>query len=165
MAQVNFLIDDDARMISGINGNGTSAITAGDILYNSSPTTSPFGTTAPSGTNYYDEIEVEPIKFATAVGDNAEGCVICGIALHDAAAGSQVTFATRGLFLSPVIDTTGALPGGWPVRAAEGTTTAGIAKCGTTTGFTAQEGRYPIGRSMTGANVDGKYCLWLLNIR
>lgn len=164
MAQVNFLFDDDGCAISGINGNTTSAITAGDILYASSPSTSPFGTTVPSGVDY-DEIEVEPIKFATALGDNAEGARVVGIALHDAAAGSQVTFATRGLFLSPVIDTTGCIVAGWPVRAAEGETTPGVTNCGTTTGPTAQEIRYMIGRALTGANADGDYILWLLNIR
>ena len=132
MAQVNFQFDDDGRAVSGINGNGTSAITAGDLLYASGPTTSPFGTTVPSGVDY-DEIEVEPIKFATATLDTQGGRIL-GVALHDAAAGSQVTFATEGLFLSPIIQTTGYVQAGMPVRAVEGQTTSGITNCGTTTG-------------------------------
>lgn len=159
MAQENFLFDDDGRVVTGINGNGTSAITAGDLLYASPPSTSPFGTTVPSGVDY-DEIEVEPIKFATAVGDDAEGCRIVGVALHDAAAGSQISFATEGLFLSPVIDTTGYVQAGKIVRAAEGTTTAGVTNCGTTTGPTAQEIRYKCGYALTSANTDGDYILW-----
>ena len=156
MAQKNFLFDDDGRMVSGINGNGTSAITAGDILYASPPSTSPFGTTVPSGVDY-DEIEVEPIKFATAV---AQGKFIVGVAMHDAAAGSQVTFATEGLWLSPVIDTTGYVQAGRFVRASEGTTTAGITNCGSTTGPTPQEHRYKIGYAITSANTDADYIMW-----
>ena len=163
MAQENFLFDDDARVISGINGNGTSAITAGDILYASAPSTSPFGTTVPSGVDY-DEIEVEPIKFATATLDTQGGRIV-GVAMHDAAAGSQVSFATRGLYLSPVIDSTGCIQAGMPVRAAEGTTTAGVTNCGTTTGPAGSEGVLWIGRALTGANTDGDYVLWLLNVR
>jgi len=162
MAQQNYLFSDNADVISGLNGNGTSAITAGDLLYNSSPSTSPFGTTVPSGVDY-DEVEVEPIKFATANADEQGGRIV-GIALHDAAAGSQITFCTRGLFLSPVIDTTGAIYGGQPVRAAEGTTTAGVTNCGTTTGPTATERLLQVGRALTGARADGNYVLWLLNI-
>lgn len=159
MAQVNFLFDDDGRVVSGINGNGTSAITAGDILYASPPSTSPFGTTVPAGVDW-DEVEVEPVKFSTVVGDNKDGTRIVGVALHDAAAGSQISFATEGLFLSPVIDTTGFVEAGFPVRAAEGQTTSGITKCGTTTGPTVQEFRYKIGYALTSAETDGDYILW-----
>lgn len=163
MAQVNFLFDDDGRVVSGINGNTTSVITAGDLLYASPPSTSPFGTTVPSGVDY-DEVEVEPVKFATAL---VQGLKIVGVAMHDAAAGSQVSFATEGLFLSPVIDTTGHVQAGRFVRAAEGTTTAGITNAGTTTwGTTAQYAEAEqsvinkIGYTLTAANVDGDYVLW-----
>lgn len=159
MAQTNFLFDDDGRVVSGINGNGTSAITAGDILYASPPSTSPFGTTVPSGVDY-DEIEVEPVKFATVEGDNAEGNSCVGIALHDAAAGSQISFLTEGLFLSPVIDTVGWIRAGNPVRASQGETTVGVERCGTTTGMTIQEARTKIGYALTSANVTGHYILW-----
>lgn len=159
MAQVNFLFEDDGRSVIGINGNGTSVIEAGDLLYASPPSTSPWGTTVPSGVNY-DDVNVEPIKFATASGDNAEGARILGVALHDAAAGSQVTFLTEGLFLSPVIDSTGYVQAGFMVRAAEGTSTAGVAKCGTTTGPSAQEIRYKCGIALTSANATGDYILW-----
>ena len=163
MAQVNFLFDDDGRMVSGVNGNATSAITAGDLLYASPPSTSPFGTTVP-GTVDPVEVEVEPIKFATATGANAQGIRIVGVAMHDAVKSTTtlepVTFATEGLFLSKVIDTTGYVQAGKFVRAAEGQTTSGITNCGTTTGPTAQEIRYKIGYALTSANVDGHYILW-----
>ncbi len=163
MAQVTFMRDDDARTFSAKNGNGTSVITAGDILYASGPSTSPFGTTVPSGVDW-DDIEVEPIKFATAVLDTQGGRVV-GVALHDAAASSQITVATRGIFLSPVLDTTGYIQPGMPVRAAEGTTTAGVTNCGTTTGPTAKESTFWIGRALCGAQADGEYVAWLLNIK
>src|SRR3990167_11525561 len=156
MAQDNFIFDDDGRFVTGINGNTTSAITAGDILYASPPSTSPFGTTTPSG-SVWDEIEVEPVKFATAT---SQGKFIVGVAMHDAAAGSQITFATEGLFFSPVIDTTGYVQAGHTLRAAEGTTTAGVTNNATTTGPTAQEVRYKIGYALTSANTDGHYILW-----
>lgn len=159
MAQENFLFDDDGRVVSGINGNGTSAITAGDILYASPPSTSPFGTTVPSGVDY-DEIEVESIKFATATGNDAQGNSVVGVAMHDAAAGSQISFATEGLFLSPVIDTTGYVRAGNYVRAAEGESTAGIVRCGTTTGATVAEFRGKIGYALTSAETTGDYVLW-----
>jgi len=167
MAQGNFIFDDAGIAISGVNGNTTSAITAGDILYASGPSTSPFGTTVPAGVGPED-IEVEPIKFATAITDTLGGRIV-GVAEIDAAIStttkSRVSFITRGLILSPVIDTTGYIQPGMPVRAAEGETTPGITNCGTTTGPTAKEGLTWIGRALTGANTSGDYCLWLLNIR
>ena len=33
MAQQNFMFDDEGDIVSGVNGNATSAITAGDLLY------------------------------------------------------------------------------------------------------------------------------------
>jgi len=163
MAQQNFLFDDDGRVVSGVNGNTTSAITAGDILYASPPSTSPFGTTSPANVDP-QEVEVEPIKFATAVGADAQGIRVVGVAMHDAAKSTTtlepVTFATEGLFLSKIIDTTAYVRAGKWVRAAEGTTTAGITNLGTTTGPTAQEVRYKIGYALTSANVDGHYILW-----
>jgi predicted RecA/RadA family phage recombinase len=157
MAQVqkNLLIDDIGRSFPAINGNTTSAITAGDLLYASPPSTSPFGTTVPSGVDY-DEVEVEPVKFATAV---TQGKFLVGVAAHDAAAGSQVTVLTEGLFVSPVIDTTAYVrAGGW-VRAAEGTTTAGITNAGTTT-KAAADVELKCGYALTSANTDGHYVLW-----
>ena len=159
MAQVNFLFEDDGRVITGINGNTTSAITAGDLLYASPPSTSPFGTTVPSGVDY-DEIEVEPVKFATAAGKSGQGTRIVGVAMHDAAAGSQVSFATEGLFLSPIIATTMNVIAGELVRPAEGTTTAGIAACGTTTGPLSGEIKTKCGYALTSANASGDYVLW-----
>ena len=100
MAQVNFLFDDEARVISAANGNTTSAITAGDLLYASPPSTSPFGTTVPGGVDY-DEVEVESIKHATAILDTQGGRII-GVALHDAPKStttlSRVAVAMEGLF-------------------------------------------------------------------
>ena len=164
MAQENLLFDDDGRTVIGVNGNGTSAITAGDILFASGPTTSPFGTTAPSGVDY-DHIEVEPLKYTASAAVDTVGGRVVGIALHDAAAGSQVTFATRGLFLSPVIDTTCPIAPGFPIKGDDSSTTAGVSACGTTTGPTAKEGLTWIGRALTGVNASGDYILWLLNIR
>ena len=149
MAQVNFLFSDDGLVVSGANGNTTSAITAGDILYASSPSTSPFGTTVPGGVDY-DEVEVEPIKFATAVQDISGGRIV-GVALHDAPKStttlSRIAFLTEGLFLSPV-------------GAFEGTTTAGVTNVGTTTGPTAVEQKFKCGIALTAANVSGHYILW-----
>lgn len=154
MAQVNFL-HDDGFILPAINGNTTSAITAGDLVYASGPSTSPFGTTVPNGVDY-DEIEVEPVKFATAA---TQGKFIVGVAMHDAAAGSQVSVATEGIFLSPVIDTTGYVRAGEWVRAAEGTTTAGITNSGTTTKVIA-DAVVKIGYTLCAANVDADYVLW-----
>ena len=167
MAQKNFLLQDGGGMVMGINGNATSAITAGDILYASPASASPFGTTVPNG-EIYDEIEVEPVKFATAL---TQGRFIVGVALHDAAAGSQVSFATEGLWFSPVIDTTGYVQAGALLRAAEGTTYPGVTNVCTTaltldssTGVGATEVNYAvqmkIGYALTSAETDGDYIIW-----
>ena len=160
MAQKNFLFDDDGRVVGGINGNGTSAITAGDILYATPPSTSPWGTTVPAGVNY-DDIHVEPVKFATAT---VEGKFVVGVAMHDAAAGSQVSFATEGLFLSPIIDTTGYVHSGCLLRAAEGATYPGVTNCGTTCMASGSEMttavQTKIGFALSSANTDGDYILW-----
>ncbi len=121
MAQVNFLFSDDNDTFVAVNGNGTSAITAGDILYASGSTAAKLGTTVPSGLNYND-IEVEPIKFATAT---TQGHSVVGVAEEDAAAGSQVTVRTRGMWFSPIDATTCPLRAGNAIRANEGTTSAG----------------------------------------
>lgn len=162
MAQVNFLFDDDGVVISAANGNTTSAITAGDILVAESPTTSPFGTTVPGGVDY-DEIEVNPVKFLTAA-SKTQGGRILGIALADSPLStttlSRVPVAMEGLFLSPVIDTTGSVAAGMELRAAEGQTTSGVTNTGTTTGPTSKERQLKIGIALTGANTDGHYILW-----
>ncbi len=167
MAQQNFMFDDDGRIVSGVNGNTTSAITAGDLLYASAPSTSPFGTTVPANVEP-SEVEVEPVKFATAT---VQGRKLVGIAMHDAVTSTTtlepVSFATEGLFLSKVGDTTGAIQPGRFVRAYDGTTTAGVTNAGTTSwGTTAQYSEAEqsvinkIGFALTGANVDGDYVLW-----
>src|SRR3990167_8798566 len=133
MAQQNFLFDDDGRIVSGVNGNTTSAITAGDILYASGSSTSPWGTTVPGGVDP-QEVEVEPVKFATAV---AQGKFVVGVAMQDAIASTTtlepVSFATEGLFLSKVGDTTAYVRAGAHLRPYEGTTTAGVTNSHTTT--------------------------------
>ena len=87
-----------------------------------------------------------------------------GVALHDSPAStttlSRVAFATEGLFLSPVGDTTGFIAAGQEIRAFEGTTTAGVTNCGTTTGPTAKERQLKCGIALTAANTDGHYILW-----
>ena len=164
MAQQNFLFDDDGRIVSGVNGNTTSAITAGDLLYASSPSTSPFGTTVPANVNPV-EIEVEPVKFATATN---QGKFVVGVAMHDAVKSTTtlepVSFATEGLFLSKIGDTTAYVRAGKRLRPYEGTTTAGVTNVDTTTlGSTAEATsaiQLKCGYALTSANVDGHYILW-----
>ena len=149
---------ETGRTMTGVNGNTTSAITAGDILYASGSTAVKFGTTAPG--NYgYDDIEVEPVKFATAA---AQGASVIGIAMEDAAAGSQVMFYTEGVFFSPIINTTCPLRAGAPVGCAEGTTTPGVIRCGTTT-RTAADLKLHLGVALTGGATSGDYILWKFN--
>ena len=158
MAQVNLIWQETGRTMIGVNGNGTTAITAGDILYASGSTVAAFGTTAP-GAYDYDDIEVEPVKFATAI---AQGASVVGIAMEDAAAGSQVTFYTEGVFFSPIIATTCPLRAGAPVRAAQGETTPGVVRSGTTT-RTVADLKLHLGVALTGSAVSGDYILWKFN--
>lgn len=159
MAQKNFLLADSGDTFTAVNGNATSAITAGDILYASGSTAVKLGTTIPSGLDYND-IEVEPVKFATAT---VQGGSVVGIAEEDAAAGSQVTVRTRGLFFSPTIATTCPLRAGAPVRAAEGTTTAGVVRAGTTTRINTEGWKCACGVALTGSATSGKYIVWMAN--
>ena len=156
MAQVNFMLSDKGDTFTAVNGNGTSAITAGDILYASGSTAVALGTTVPSGLGY-DDIEVEPIKFATAT---TQGHSVVGIAEEDAAAGSQVTVRTRGLFFSPIEATTCPLRAGNAVRASDGTTSAGVARAGTTT-RAADAMSLSFGVALTGSAVDNDYIVWM----
>lgn len=156
MAQVNFLFSDDTDTFVAVNGNGTSAITAGDILYASGSTAAKLGTTVPSGLGY-DDIEVEPIKFATAT---TQGHSVVGVAEEDAAAGSQVTVRTRGMWFSPIDATTCPLRAGNAVRANEGTTSAGVQRSGTTT-RAADDNSLSFGVALTGSAVDDDYILWM----
>ena len=166
MPQVTFMFDDDGRIVSGVNSNTTSAITAGDILYASPPSTSPFGTTVPGAVDPIRVI-VEPIKFATAA---TLGKDIVGIAMHDAAKSTTtlepISFATEGLFLSKVVDTTAFVRAGRRLRPSQGNTTAGVTNSETTTlpdNSATEQTRstmLKIGYALTSANTDGHYILW-----
>ena len=158
MAQKNFVFKLTGRTMGGVNGNTTSAITAGDLLYASGSTAVKFGTTVP-GAYGWDDIEVEPVKFATAT---VQGASVIGVAMEDAAAGSQISFWTEGVFFSPIIATTCPLRAGAPVRAAEGTTTPGVVRCGTTTRAFADL-KLHLGVALTGGAVSADYILWKFN--
>jgi len=158
MAQVNFLLSDAGDTMTGVNGNTTTAITAGDILYASGSTAVKLGTTVPGGLDYND-IEVESVKFATAT---TQGASAVGIAEEDAAAGSQIVFRGKGVYFSPVIATTCPLRAGAPVRAAEGETTSGVQRSGTTTRSVADI-KLTCGVALTGSAVDSDYIVWMAN--
>lgn len=159
MAQVNFMLSDEGDTFTAVNGNTTSAITAGDILYASGSTAAKLGTTVPSGYGYND-IEVEPVKFATAT---VQGQSVVGIAETDAAAGSQVTIRTRGLYFSPIEATTCPLRAGCPVRASDGTTSAGVQRAGTTTRVITEGMGAACGVALSGSAVDNDYIIWMAN--
>lgn len=158
MAQVNFMLSDEGDTFTAKNEHGTTAITAGDIVYATGATSAALGTTVPSGLGW-DDIEVRSVKLGTA----AEGDLSVGIAEEDAAAGSQLTVRTRGLFFSPILNTTCPLVAGAPVRPVYEETTAGVQRAGTTTRVLGEGKDEACGVALTGSAVSGNYIVWMAN--
>ena len=160
MAQQNFLVDDEPRHV--LTAKAGTAITAGQLLYASGATAEPFGTTV-SGGYSWDYIEVKNVHEGTAT----QGQYFCGMALHDAANGSQVAVVTEGLVLSPAEGGTN-ITAGMFVRPAYNETTAGVAKwaeTGTTTKADNEKALGQIaGRALTGAETEGHYVLWKMRV-
>ena len=160
MAQQNFLVTDDGRTITA---KAETVITAGDLVYASRGTTATFGSTVSEtilrGGYEWDDIHVTDVKSGTA----AEGDRCVGVALIDAANGSQITFATEGVFLAKLEGAT-TLNSGALVRPGYNTTTAGVAPVAAgSTAFIAANSAI-VGRSLTGSATQGDYLLFKLRI-
>jgi len=164
MTQAEFLISDEGRTFTAVNDSATTAIRAGDIVFAAQGSTSQFGSTvAEAYTDYaYSDITV---KASRLVGTTTLGKRVVGVALTDASAGSQVTIAMEGIWLSPVDSTATVITSGHPVKAADATT-AGVDPLpqdyGTTS--TGMGAFYKCGRSLVGANTSKDYLLWKLTL-
>ena len=158
MAQQNFIWLDGEDMT--ISAKASTAIVAGDIVYAAGGTGEPFGTTVPSGVDYTD---IPVLK--VAAGTATQGALTIGVALGDAASGSQVTIATEGIFLSPAEGGTNVTAGDL-LRPAYNETTAGVAIIAQTSTAikTYKAHAQIIGRAITGAATEGHYVMWKLRV-
>ena len=152
MAQSGFTFSDEGRNITVLNDSGTTAITAGDIVY-SAANDDVLGGTAAAARNAYSagDIKVKSILCADTGYQTA-----VGVALEDIPADGYGAVALEGLFLHAVGENVEA---GNAVQGLEGNgTTVVIAnKVQVADSFD-----HKIGKALTGGSADGKFIVWKL---
>jgi len=163
MAQSGFQLSDEGRTITVLNDSGTTAITAGDVVYSAVNNDVLTGTAA-SARNAYagGDIKVKSVLCATTGYKQP-----IGVALEDIPVDGYGAAAMEGIFIHAAKSDTEA---GDPIRASpDGTTAANYVVTlteGTTTVAKADidQGRYKIGRALTGGSAEGKYIIWKLTL-
>lgn len=152
MALSGFKLSDEGRTITILNDSGTTAITAGDIVY-SATNDDVLGGTAAAVRNAYAAGDIKGKSILCA--DTGYQTVI-GVALEDIPADGYGAIAMEGVFMHAVGENVEA---GNPVQGLEGdgTTTVIANKVQIADGFD-----HKIGQALTGGSTDGKYVIWKL---
>ena len=154
MAQTGFMLSDEGRTITILNDSGTTAITAGDIVYSIANDDVLTGTAASA-------------RAAYAGGDIKGKSILCldggyattlGVAIEDIPVDGYGAIAMEGIFINPVAENVEA---GNVVQGMEGNgTTAVLAnKVQVADSFD-----HKIGKALTGGSADGKYIIWKLSL-
>jgi len=158
MANTGLMLSDDGKVFTAKNDSGTTAISAGDLLY-AVTNNDVFGVTVSRANYAWDDILVKRIEnlstgykmfVGVALGD-------AGTALSNA---SRVSVAMEGLFLHQVQANIEA--GSAVQAAASGNKLNVLAVAGTTT--VNENARNKIGRAITGGSADTKLILWKLGL-
>ena len=159
MAQLGFILSDEGRSITVLNDSGTTAITAGDLLY-SIANDDVLGATAAAAPNSYaaGDIKVKATSFS------ASGYATpIGVAAEDIAIDGYGTALLEGIFMHKVSENVEA---GNPVQFAETTAQAELQlmDIGTATQALTDLSGVKMGRALTGGSADGKYIVWKLTL-
>jgi predicted RecA/RadA family phage recombinase len=154
MAQTGFMLSDEGRTITVTNDSGTTAITAGDIVYSAANDDVMTGTAASARAAFTGA----DIKGMSILCSDAGYATPIGVALEDIPADGVGAVALEGIFLNPAAENVEA---GNPVQGMEGDgTTAVIAnKVQVADSFD-----HKLGRALTGGTADGKYIVWKLTL-
>jgi len=162
MAQTAFQFMDEGKTLSITNDSGTTAITAGDILYSAANDDVLTGTAA----NVRAAYAVGDIK-ALRIADSATGFQQpIGVAVTDIPADGVGMMALEGLWMTPVSVNTEAGDALMGAASANKVRVVTAATAGSTTAnaTSIDEQRYKVGRAFTGGSADGKYIMWKLVI-
>lgn len=161
MAQVGLYLSDEGRTITVLNDSGTTAITAGDLVYSTSGN-DVFGATSSSVMGNYSgaaDVKVKSMHWSATGYQKAYA-----VAVEDIPADGVGSIAMEGLFFHPAQE---AIATGAPIQGYEGTAQKLMAlDAGTTTYVAAALNSAPrdkIGFTLTGASADTKYVLWKLS--
>lgn len=167
MAQTGFTLSDEGRTITVLNDSGTTAITAGDLVY-SAVNNDVLTATAASARNAYGAGDIKVIGMA----NSATGYkTVLGVALEDIPADGYGAVCMEGVFIHPVSADTEA--GDALMGAASANKVRKIADAvmatATTAGLTniktaVDNQRYKLGRALTGGSADGKYIVWKFSL-
>ena len=156
MAQAGLMLTDEARTMSVLNDSGTTAITAGDIVY-SIANDDMFGSTISAMRAAYAASDV---KVKAAHWANTSYKTIMGVAIQDIALDGYGSIALEGVFLHQAQENVEA---GQAVQFYEGTAQKLQANdAGATAGYDASQTK--IGRALTGGSADKKIILWKLTL-
>jgi hypothetical protein len=157
MAQTGFMLEDNGDVIPVVNGSGTTAITAGDIVYSDGSSADKLTGTAASARN---AVGASDISVKSIVCANTGYRFVLGVAIDDIPADGKGAVATEGVFITAAKE---AIVAGNCVQGYEGTANKiQVADNGTTASY---EGfATKIGRALTGATTDGKYLIWKLSL-
>jgi len=158
MAQTGFPLFMDANSLTVLNDSGTTAITAGDIVY-SAANDDKFGTTYATARSSYaaGDVKVKSMLWSTSGYKT-----VVGVALTDIAADGYGTIALEGAFLHRA---EGNLEAGDPIRGCS-TTANRVELCPIDVGTTSTglANRYKIGKALTGGSAAKKIVLWKLSL-
>lgn len=158
MAQVGFQFHDEGKTLTVLNDSGTTAITAGDLVYSAANDDKLTGTAA-SARNAYVAGDVKVNTMASS----ATGYkTFLGVALEDIPVDGYGTIAMEGVWMHPVSGNTEAGDALRAVASASKVVQIAAATAGSTTAnaTSIDNQRYKIGKALTGGSTDGKYILW-----
>lgn len=157
MAQSGFMLEDEGRVIPVVNGSGTTAITAGDVVYSDGATADMLTGTAASARN---AVGASDISVKSLVCSNTGYKTVVGVAIDDIPVNGKGAVAAEGVFIHAVSE---AVTAGGCVQGYEGTASKlQVADNGTTASY---EGFVTkIGRALTGGSAAGKYIIWKLTL-
>jgi len=164
MAQTGFQLSDEGRTISVLNDSGTTAITAGDLVYALANDDVMSDTAA----NVRNSCDTAADVKVTAMLASATGYkTVLGVALEDLGTASVGSIALEGIFLHPVSDNTeaGEVVQGNAATANKLVSIPTVTAGSTTTNQAGTEAiKYKIGKALTGGSADGKYIVWKLTL-
>ena len=157
MAQSGFMLSDEGRTITILNDSGTTAITAGDLVYSGINDDVLTGTAA-SARNAYAGGDIKGYSItASATGYQT----ILGVALEDIPADGYGAIAMDGVFIHA---TNANIEAGGLVQGDEAAAYKVDALDVATTTVGADSVRDQKGRALTGGSADGKFIIWKLSL-
>ena len=155
MAQTGFMLSDEGRTITIKNDSGTTAITAGDIVFSGTNDDVATGTAASARNTLGDGDEIKGFSILCL---DAGYQTVIGVALEDIPADGYGAIAMEGVFLTPTYEN---IEAGNLCQGMEGNgTTAVLAN----KVQLADEFGHVIGKALTGGSADGKYIVWKLSL-